>query len=85
LVSVLLSGRPMLIDDILEPSAAFIAAWLPGTSGGQGILNAITGDYLIRPNGTSSRINTLSVDWPRGMVNIDNYLGFIIKISNIRC
>jgi beta-glucosidase len=63
----------MLIDDILEPSAAFIAAWLPGTSGGQGILNAITGDYLIQAKWNISRINTLSVDWPRGMVNINNY------------
>jgi beta-glucosidase len=61
----------MLIDDILEPSSAFIAAWLPGTSGGQGILDAITGDYLIRPNGTSSKINTLSVDWPRDMVTLN--------------
>lgn len=67
LVSVLLSGRPMLIDDILANSNSVLAAWLPGTSGGQGIVDAIVGDYIIKPNTASSR-NTLSMDWPTDMV-----------------
>ncbi len=71
LVSVLLSGRPRLIDDIYDKSSAVIAAWLPGTSGGQGILNAISGQYKFRPN--SSRANTLSMTWPSNMNSLNNY------------
>ncbi|MGA8182006.1 MAG: glycoside hydrolase family 3 protein, partial [Terriglobia bacterium] len=33
-VVVLVSGRPMAIDDILPKADAFVAAWLPGTEGG---------------------------------------------------
>jgi len=67
LVSVLLSGRPMLIDDLLSTSDSVLAAWLPGTSGGQGIVDAIVGNYVIRPKSSNSK-NTLSMDWPRDMV-----------------
>ena len=69
MVNVLLSGRPMLIEKIMSESQAFIAAWLPGTTGGQGILNSITGNYLFRSNGTNDKRNTLSIDWPRTMVD----------------
>lgn len=67
MISVLLSGRPMLINDLLNNSSAVIAAWLPGTSGGQGIVDAIVGDYVIRPKSSNTR-NTLSMDWPADMV-----------------
>lgn len=70
LVSVLFSGRPNLVDNILDSSSAFIAGWLPGTSGGQGVVDAITGDYLFKPFGQNDKRNTLSVDWPKNMVNI---------------
>jgi len=69
LVSVLLSGRPMLIDEIYASSDSIIAAWLPGTSGGQGIVDGITGTYIIRPKSSNNK-NTLSMDWPRDMVLI---------------
>lgn len=69
LVSVLMSGRPMLIDDLLSNSDAVIAAWLPGTSGGQGIVDAITGAYTLKPSSAPTR-NTLSMDWPRDMVHL---------------
>lgn len=68
LVSVLLTGRPVPIPDIYTTSSAVIAAWLPGTSGGHGIMSAITGDYIVRKGGVSNRKNTLSVDWLRTMV-----------------
>ena len=58
-------------------SQALIAAWLPGTSGGQGIVNAIVGQYQFRPNGQTDWRNTLSVDWPRTMV-----IYFVIIFSN---
>jgi beta-glucosidase len=70
LITVLLSGRPMLINNPLTISNSFIAAWLPGTSGGQGIVDAISGDYIMRANAKSDRTNSLSVDWPKDMVNI---------------
>lgn len=71
-MSVLLSGRPMLIDNIYSNSNAVIAAWLPGTSGGQGIIDAITGDYVIRPSSSNLK-NTLSMDWPKDMTTLENF------------
>jgi beta-glucosidase len=59
----------MLIDDILSNSNAVLAAWLPGTSGGQGVIDAIDGDYLLRPSSANTK-NTLSMDWPKDMVNL---------------
>jgi beta-glucosidase len=72
LVSVLFSGRPMLIDNIYSNSNAVIAAWLPGTSGGQGIIDALTGDYVIRPSSSNLK-NSLSMDWPKDMVQLMLY------------
>ena len=57
----------MLIDDILSNSNSVIAAWLPGTSGGQGIIDAIDGTYLMKPTSANTK-NTLSMDWPKDMV-----------------
>lgn len=60
----------MLVDDILNESTSFIASWLPGTSGGQGVIDTITGDYTFKPSGASDRRNTLAFDWPKNMVHI---------------
>ena len=38
----------MFIDKILADSSAVIHAFLPGTSGGQGIVDAIVGSYVMR-------------------------------------
>lgn len=70
LITVLLTGRPMLIDKIISESNAVLSAFLPGTSGGQGIVDALTGTYIIRPNGQSDVKNSLSFDWPRNAVSI---------------
>jgi len=59
----------MIIDELLSLSDATVAAWLPGTSGGQGIVDAITGAYRIKPKSSPLK-NTLSFDWPRDMVNL---------------
>ena len=53
---VVISGRPMIINDILPQSNAILAAFLPGTEG-QGITDVIFGDY--NPTGK------LSFSWPR--------------------
>lgn len=86
-MSVLLAGRPVPITDIFEESAAVIAAWLPGTSGGQGIVDLIAGDYIAREGGVSNRKNSLSMDWPRNMNALNDFpiydsTGDIPKISD---
>jgi beta-glucosidase len=69
-VVILISGRPMIINEVLEKADAFIAAWLPGTEG-QGVADVLFGDY--KPTGK------LSFTWPRSVdqlpINIgdDNY------------
>jgi len=67
-VSVLFTGRPVPISNIFETSTAVIAGWLPGTSGGQSVVNLISGAYVAKPGGASDRKNTLSMDWPKSMV-----------------
>lgn len=57
-VVVLLSGRPVLLDGVLDASDALLAAWLPGTEG-QGVADVLFGDYA--PTGK------LSFTWPRSM------------------
>lgn len=44
LIVVLLSGRPMVIDESLNLADAFVAAWLPGTEGA-GVTDVLMGDY----------------------------------------
>ncbi len=43
-VTVLLSGRPLILNSGLDDSSAFVAAWLPGTEG-QGITDVLFGDF----------------------------------------
>lgn len=60
-IVVLISGRPMILDDIMLYSDAIIAAWLPGTEG-QGVADVLFGDFA--PTGK------LSHTWPRSMSQI---------------
>jgi len=55
-VTLLLSGRPLILGSALDNSDALIAAWLPGTEG-QGVADVLFGDY--KPTGRLPRI------WPR--------------------
>jgi beta-glucosidase len=43
-VTILLSGRPLILNSALDDSSAFVAAWLPGTEG-QGVTDVLFGDY----------------------------------------
>ncbi|HEX4350472.1 MAG TPA: glycoside hydrolase family 3 N-terminal domain-containing protein [Verrucomicrobiae bacterium] len=43
-VTVLLSGRPLILGSALDASTGFVAAWLPGTEG-QGVADMLFGDY----------------------------------------
>jgi beta-glucosidase len=60
-ITVLLSGRPLIVGPALEASDAFLAAWLPGTEG-QGVADVLFGHY--RPTGKLPRT------WPRSMDQI---------------
>jgi beta-glucosidase len=55
-VTVLLSGRPLILGSAMDSSDAFIAAWLPGTEG-QGVADVLFGDF--KPTGKLPR------QWPR--------------------
>ena len=57
-IVVLFSGRPLILEPILDDVDALIAAWLPGTEG-DGIADVLFGKY--NPTGK------LSVTWPRSM------------------
>jgi beta-glucosidase len=54
-VVIVISGRPLILDPILNDADAIIAAWLPGTEG-EGIADVLFGDY--KPTGK------LSFAWP---------------------
>ncbi len=56
-VVVILSGRPIIIDEILPKADAIIAAFLPGTEG-DGVADVLFGSY--KPTGK------LSYTWPAG-------------------
>jgi beta-glucosidase len=65
-VVVLVSGRPMILGDVLSQADAFVAAWLPGTEG-EGVADVLFGDY--KPTGK------LSYSWPRSMAQIPINVG----------
>jgi beta-glucosidase len=83
IVTVVFSGRPLVLTEgeeqsPLKNSDALIAAWLPGTTGGQAIANAIFGNYKFKShksdiNGKAYCSNTLPFDWPENMDEIRNY------------
>ena len=60
-VVILISGRPMIIKEVIDDSDAFIAAWLPGTEG-SGISDVMFGDFDFT--------GKLSMTWPKSMKQI---------------
>lgn len=65
-VVILLSGRPMIIKDVLDKADAFLAAWLPGTEG-EGVADVLFGDA--KPTGK------LTFSWPRTMAQVPIHVG----------
>ncbi|HEY4424656.1 MAG TPA: glycoside hydrolase family 3 N-terminal domain-containing protein [Pyrinomonadaceae bacterium] len=61
LLVVLISGRPLIIDKVIDKADAFVAAWLPGTEG-RGVTDVLFGDYRFT--------GKLSFSWPRSMDQI---------------
>ena len=66
MVTVLLSGRPLLIEPLLRASDGVVAAWLPGSEG-EGVTDVLFGDY--RPTGKLPRT------WPRDMTQVPLNVG----------
>ena len=62
IITILLSGRPLIINDELNESDAFIAAWLPGSEAGSGIADILFGDFF--PTGK------LSFTWPKNIEQV---------------
>lgn len=65
-ITILISGRPMIINPALHNSDVFIAGWLPGTEG-DGIAEILFGDYL--PTGK------LGFTWQKSMEQIPQNFG----------
>jgi beta-glucosidase len=65
-VAVLFSGRPLILEPILDDVDALIAAWLPGTEG-DGVADVLFGAY--NPTGK------LSVTWPKSMAQMPINVG----------
>ncbi|MFT2090718.1 glycoside hydrolase family 3 protein [Paraglaciecola sp. 2405UD69-4] len=55
-ITVLISGRPLIIDNEMALSSAFVAAWLPGSEG-QGVADLLFGDKNFQ--------GKLAFDWPK--------------------
>jgi beta-glucosidase len=61
LVVIVLSGRPLIVTEVLGDCDALIAAWLPGTEG-QGVADVLFGDYPFT--------GKLAFNWPRSMAQV---------------
>ena len=65
-VVVLLTGRPLILGDVLDTCSALLVAWLPGTEGA-GLADVLFG--ATKPTGK------LSCSWPRTMDEIPVNVG----------
>jgi beta-glucosidase len=65
-IIVLITGRPLILGDVLDAANALLVVWLPGTEGG-GIADVLYG--LTKPTGK------LSCSWPREMAQIPINVG----------
>ncbi len=61
IITVLISGRPLLVNEQIDQSSAFVAAWLPGSEG-QGIAEVLFGHYGFK--------GQLGFSWPRNAQQI---------------
>jgi beta-glucosidase len=68
LIVILISGRPLIVTDLIDSWDAFVAAWLPGTEGG-GIADVLFGDQPFT--------GKLPFTWPRTMDQIP--LGALVE------
>jgi len=62
-VTVFLSGRPLWVNDLLNLSDTFIAAWLPGTEG-KGVSDLLAAGKGVQPYDFAGK---LSFSWPKSV------------------
>lgn len=84
-VTIMICGRPLVIEDELTESEALVVAWFPGSEG-QGLADVIFGDHPIS--------GKLSFSWPRyddenWNVGDDNYnplfpYGYGLEFQNLK-
>lgn len=55
-VTIMVSGRPLVVNQELDASSSFVAAWLPGSEG-QGVADVLFGDHDFH--------GKLSFSWPK--------------------
>ena len=60
MITILLSGRPLILGSALDESDAFVAAWLPGTEG-EGVADDLFGDAKFT--------GKLAREWPQDNVH----------------
>jgi beta-glucosidase len=77
-ITVVLSGRPLILGDALTASDAVLAAWLPGTEG-KGVADVLFGDY--KPSGKLPRAwvrdnHHLATDTQTDPATVEFPLGF---------
>ncbi|KAA6333385.1 Xylan 1 4-beta-xylosidase [termite gut metagenome] len=63
--TILLNGRPLILNDINNVSPAIVEAWFPGEAGGEAILDVLFGDY--NPSGK------LTMSFPQSMGQLPIY------------
>lgn len=89
-ITVLFSGRTTLINQgsnsPLTTSDAFVAAFLPGTTGGRAFANLIFGVVGFKAtsnviNGKTYYSNTLPFPWPASMIEIEQARGTLFPIE----
>lgn len=75
-VTILLSGRPLVLGEALAASDAFVAAWLPGTEG-RGVTDVLFGD--VKPTGKLPRV------WPLSTTGTEHFpFGFGLTYESVR-
>ncbi|MEO0423195.1 MAG: glycoside hydrolase family 3 N-terminal domain-containing protein [Pseudomonadota bacterium] len=65
-ITVLITGRPLLVHEEIERSDAFVVAWLPGSEGA-GLADVLFGDHPFR--------GKLGFSWPREANQIPLHVG----------
>jgi beta-glucosidase len=63
--TILINGRPLILNEINDISQAIVEAWFPGEAGGEAILDVLFGDY--NPSGK------LPVSFPRSTGQLPIY------------
>jgi beta-glucosidase len=66
LITILISGRPLIVSKQIDQSDAFIAAWLPGSEG-DGIAEVLFGEYNFK--------GKLPHSWPKSYENFEGKYG----------